>query len=102
MAKDAHTIKMQQVRIAILNNLNRLYPQPLMVKSLYRVLCGFDEHYSISLIQKDLTYLKQKGYVEYIDEKIGGMGEFANKFVGLTADGKEIADGTDTDSALEI
>lgn len=102
MAKDIQAVKMQQVRMMILNNLNRLYPQPLMVRSLFRVLIGFDEHYSMQLLQKDLTYLKQKGYVEFIDEKIGGMNEFANKYVGLTADGKEISDGTDTDKALEI
>lgn len=102
MGLEPEAAKMKQVRVNILSNLNRLYPQPLMVRTLYRVLCGFDEHYSLSLLEKDLTYLKQKGYVEFIDERIGGSTEFAKKYVGLTAEGKEIADGTDTDKALEI
>ena len=102
MAKDPEAVKMMQLRILILGNLNRLYPTPLQVRTLYRVMCGFDENYSISLLQKDITYLKQKGYVEYIDEKIGGADSFEKKCVGLTAQGKEITDRTQTDKALEI
>jgi len=102
MAKDPETVKMMQMRLLILNNLNRLYPTPLQVRTLYRVLCGFDENYSISLIQKDITYLKQKGYLEYIDERIGGATGFGEKCIGLTAEGKEIADRTQINGALEI
>ncbi len=99
---DAEPFKIKQMRTIILRNLNRLYPTPLLVRSLYNVLCGFDEHYDMSLLQKDLTYLKQKHYIEYIDEAIGGADKFQDKYVGLTASGKEIADRTQTDSALEI
>lgn len=102
MTKDPEAVKMMQMRLLILSNLNRLYPTPLQVRTLYRVLCGFDENYSISLMQKDITYLKQKGYVEYIDERIGGADSFEKKCIGLTAEGKEIADRTQTDKALEI
>jgi hypothetical protein len=102
MAKDPEAVKMMQMRLLILSNLNRLYPTPLQVRTLYRVLCGFDENYSLSLLQKDVTYLKQKGYIEYIDDRIGGADSFENKCVGLTAQGKEIADRTQTDKALEI
>ena len=102
MAKNPEAVKMMQMRIFILGNLNRLYPTPLQVRTLYRVLCGFDENYSLSLLQKDIAYLKQKGYLEHIDEKIGGAGSFEKKCIGLTAEGKEIADRTQTDNALEI
>jgi hypothetical protein len=102
MAKDPEAVKMMQMRQLILSNLNRLYPVPLQVRTLFRVLCGFDENYSLSLLQKDITYLKQKGYVEYIDDRIGGADSFEKKCVGLTAEGKEIADRTQTDKALEI
>lgn len=94
--------KIKQMRFLILSNLNRLYPTPLQVQSLYRVLCGFDENYDFSLLQKDITYLKQKGYLEYIDDRLGGADSFREKCVGLTAQGKEIADRTQTDKALEI
>lgn len=102
MAKDPEAVKMMQMRFLILSNLNRLYPTPLQVRTLYRVLCGFDENYSISLLQKDVAYLKQKGYLEYIDDIIGGATSFGKKCISLTAEGKEIADRTQTDKALEI
>ena len=94
--------KIKQMRVFILFNLDRLYPTPLQVGSLYKVLCGFDENYDFSLLQKDMAYLKEKGYVEYVDEAIGGADSFKNKYVKLTAEGKEIADNTQTDKALEI
>jgi len=100
--KNSGPTKMKQARIIILNSLNRLYPTPLMVGTLYRVMCGFDEHYDFSLLQKDVTYLKQKGYIEYIDDRLGSADRFADKCIGLTAEGKEIADRTQTDPALEI
>ena len=102
MAKDAEAVRMMQLRILILSNLNRLYPTPIQVGTLYKVMCGFDERYDFSLLQKDLAYLKQKGYVHFVDEAIGGALSFRNKFVGLTAEGKEIADRTQTDKALDI
>jgi len=102
MGTEPEAAKIKQMRLFILSNLNRLYPTPLQVRTLYRVMCGFDENYDLSLLQKDITYLKQKGYVEYIDDKIGGAKSFHEKCVGLTAEGKEIADRTQTDNALEI
>jgi len=102
MRKDPEAIKIMQMRRLILSNLNRLYPTPLQTQTLYRVLCAFDEHYSLSLLAKDIAYLKQKNYIEFIDEQIGGSDSFEKKFIGLTAAGKEIADNIQTDSALEI
>ena len=102
MAKDPETVRIMQLRKLILENLNRLYPTPVQAGTLYRVMCGFDEHYDFTLYQKDIAYLKQKGYLVFVDEAIGGTDSFRNKYVGLTAEGKEIADRTQTDSALEI
>ena len=102
MAKDPEAVKVMQCRIMLLSNLNRLFPTPVKVDTLYKVMCGFDELYDFSLFRKDLTYLKLKKYVLYVDEAIGGADSFRDKFVGLTAEGKEIADRTQTDTALEI
>lgn len=102
MSKNPEVLKIMQMRKFILQNLNRLYPTPIQVDTLYRVMCGFDEHYDYSMLAKDLSYLQQKGYVEFIDEKIGGMNTFRKKVVGLTAEGKEMAEGTQCDPALEI
>lgn len=102
MNKDIDAVKMKQKRLMILENLNRLYPSPIQACTLFRVLVAMDETYSISLLEKDVTYLKQKGYVEYIDDKLGGGSSFEKKVLGLTAKGKEIADNTIDDPALEI
>jgi len=99
---DPEAIKKKQVRVLILSNLNRVYPTPLQTRTLYRVMLGFDENYDLSLLEKDVVYLKQKGYVEFVDEKIGGADSFRDKCLGLTAEGKEIADRTQTDDALEV
>ena len=102
MGKDAEAVKMVQMRKLILSNLNRLYPMAVQVRTLYRVMVAFDEHYDISLLAKDLAYLKAKGFLFYVDEAIGGADRFVDKCVSLTAEGKEIADRTQTDPALEI
>ena len=86
----------------LLSCLNRLYPSSLQARTLYRVMCGFDENYDMSLMQKDVFYLKQKGLVEYVDEAIGGYDRFEDRYSRLTAGGKEIADSVQTDPALEI
>lgn len=100
--REVEPTKIKQMRILILTNLNRMYPTPLQVQTLFKVLVGFDENYDKSLLAKDLAYLKQKDYIEYIDEQIGGAASFEFKFVGLTAEGKEIAERTQFDPALEI
>lgn len=103
MNQDPLAVRIKQARRLILSNLNRVYPTPLQVRTLYRVMCTFDENYSLDLMEKDVVYLKQKKYLSYVDEAIGGIGGgFENKFLGLTAAGKEIADRTQTDKALEI
>lgn len=100
--REVEPTRIKQMRQFILSNLNRVYPTPLQVRTLFKVLTGFDEHYDKSLLAKDLSYLKQKGYIEHVDDQIGGSPTFEDKFIGLTADGKDIADRTQTDPALEI
>lgn len=99
---DSDVIKIKQARRAILDNLNRIYDTPIQVQFLLRVLLAIDPSYTMSLLQKDLAYLRQKEYIEFVDERIGGAAHYYKKFVGLTAEGKEIADRTAKDAALEI
>ena len=94
--------KIKQMRKFILFNLNLMSPNPLQVRSLFNSLIGFDEHYDLQILAKDLKYLKQKNYIEYIDNKIGGYPIFEEKVVGLTSEGLEIAQRIRTDPALEI
>lgn len=102
MTPNSEPIKMKQMRLMILSSLNRMYPTQVLIQTLHRVMCGFDEHYDLSLLLKDVTYLKQKGYIMYVDDRLGGADKFEDKCIGLTAEGKDIADRTQTDNALEI
>ncbi len=95
-------VKIKYIRKRLLMNLNILYPSPISVESLYRTVCHFDPTYDFSLYQKDIIYFKDKGWIEYIDDKLGGYGDFRKKIIKLIAKGKEIAEGTDKDQALEI
>ncbi|MGD0077047.1 MAG: hypothetical protein ABSB91_00315 [Sedimentisphaerales bacterium] len=92
----------KQILLFVLDCLNRVYPSPLQVRTLYRVVIGLFNNYSKSLMNKDIAFLKQKGYIEYVDSKIDSDPEFMDKCVGLTAKGKEIAMRIQTDPALEI
>lgn len=95
-------IKIIQARKRLLTNLNILYPSPISVESLFRTVCHFDPTYDFSLYEKDIIYFKDKGWLEFIDDKIGGYEEFRKKIIKLTAEGKEIAEGTNIDEALEL
>jgi len=95
-------VKIKQIRKMILGNLNILYPTAMRLDSLFRTLIGIDPTYDDSLFAKDITYLQEKGYLEFVDDKIGGAGEFKKKVTKLTPEGKEIAERTQTDPALEI
>lgn len=94
--------KIKEARRRLLTNLNILYPATISIRSLYRTVCHLDPTYDSSLYAKDVMYFIDKGWVEFVDNKIGGMVSFEEKVIKLTAEGKEIAEGTDTDDALEI
>jgi hypothetical protein len=97
---DAFRIK--QSRKRLLTNLNILYPSPITTGELYRTVCHLDPTYDFSLFQKDIIYFSDKGWLEFIDDRLGGFDEFRKKVIKLTAEGKEISEGTKMDKALEI
>jgi hypothetical protein len=99
MSIEAVRIKEQRKRV--LTNLNLFYPSPVQIATLWRTLCD-DPAYEYALYRKDIIYFQQKGWIEYVDDKIGGADTFDRKVVLLTAKGKEIAEQTMTDEALEI
>lgn len=98
----AEAFKKKLARHYILEALNMLYPSGIRMDSLNRILLGTCPTYDLGLLAKDATYLKEKGYLEFIDEVISGGTEFKKKVAKLTAEGKEIADKITTDPALEI
>jgi len=101
MTRKVDVIKIKQQRGRLLTSLNLFHPTPVTLKSLYRTVCD-DPSYNRSLYEKDICYFQQKNYIEFIDEVLGGSDDFDKKVARLTAIGKEIAEGTATDPALEI
>jgi len=89
-------------RQAIMRNLEIVYPTGLQMKALFQTVCGINEMYDFNLLQRDIAYLKDKGYVKFIDDAIGGMSDLQQKVVKLTAQGLEIAQDIIDDPALEI
>jgi len=101
MADKIDIVRIKQARGRLLVNLNLLYPSPVMLTTLYRTVCD-DPLYNRSLFQKDIQYFKDKGYIEFVDDVIGAADNFWKKVCKLTGPGKEVAEGTRTDPALEI
>ncbi len=99
---DADTVKKIQVRRIILDTLNIMYPSALSMRILLHAVIPYDPHYSWQLLEKDATYLKEKKYIDFIDELIGGSNSFQGKVAKLTAGGKDIADRIKIDPTLEI
>ena len=101
MADRLDIVRIKQARGRLMTNLNLFYPSPVTLTTLYRTVCD-DPLYNRSLFAKDINYFYQKSYIEFIDEKLGGCDDFYKKVCVLTAAGKEIAEGTRTDEAMDI
>ena len=101
MADKAEVIKIKLARKRILEHLNILYPTPITLGSLYNTIIYSQPDYEDQLYRKDIEYLRSKGYITTTDPPLVN-GRFAKKIVHLTAEGKEIAEATQSDPALEI
>ena len=99
---DAESTRIKQVRQLILANLNILCPTAVMLRTLFRSILAVHPSCDLSFFEKNIWHLEVTGYIEYIDDIIGGAPSWIKKVVRLTASGKEIAERTATDPALEI
>lgn len=97
---DAMIIKQQ--RRSLLTNLNLLYPTPFQAQTIYRTVCGYDHTYDFANFRRDVYYFRDKGWIRFVDEPLTPAHSFEEKVVILTAAGKEIAEQTMTDPALEL
>jgi len=102
MYDQTNILKIKLDRRRILEYLNMMYPVPLQTRTLFQSIIYVNPAYDLSTFRKDVFYLRDKGWVEFVDEKIGGMHDFEQKVLALTAAGKEVAEGTGTDQAMEI
>lgn len=89
-------------RRKLLEILNMLYPVGMRCDALMRCVIPVEPSYDMTLLTKDVHYLVGKKYIEYVDDRIGGMPTFAAKVVTLTPAGKDIADRIVVDPTLEI
>lgn len=102
MAKSVKAAIIIQARKGILRSLEMVYPSGLTIQSLYQTVCAIDITYDETLFKRDVAYLVEKGYVEFIDPAIGRVTDFFSKVVKLTEQDLEIAQGLTRDPALEI
>ena len=102
MAKSAKALVIIEARQRIMRSLELVYPSGLTMKRLYHTVCAVNEMYDFNLLQRDISYLKAKGYLLFVDEAIGGMTDIEQKVVKLTPEGLEIAQDVIDDLALEI
>jgi len=101
--KEPSAVKIKTIRRQILTTLNIVCPTALTIRTIYyNVISAVDPTYDEGLCKKDIWYLKEKGYIEFVDDMIGGTSEFIHRVITLTARGKEIAEKTQFDPALEI
>ncbi len=88
--------KIKLARNNLLAALNDAYPARIKSQTIYRTMIDLDPHgYSHDLLNRDLAYLADKGYVRVIDN-------YGTTLYILSAEGKEIADDLINDPALEI
>jgi hypothetical protein len=101
MSKYVDAIKIKQDRGQVLINLNLFYPDKVFLKTLWRTVLN-NPNYSLSLFQRDICYLQQKGYIQLSRNPLRPEGEWEDQLCILTAEGKEVAEGTRTDPAIEL
>jgi hypothetical protein len=94
--------KIKQQRRTLLTIMDLFYPSPVRLDSLYRSAIHIDPTYEWTVFRKDVYYFKDKRYIDFVDDQLGGAPEFESKVAKLTAEGKEIAERTQIDPALEI
>jgi len=96
---DARPAMIKQTRREILTVLNIMYHiGPFSFQS----ICSGLAHLELpddACVQRDLTYLCEKGYVAWTNQRV--MMPWNRRMYRLTAQGNEMAERIDTDPALE-
>jgi len=101
MSKSLTAAIIRQQRDRLLCNLNLLYPTPVFLKTIWRTVCT-DMSYEKSNYKRDIGYFHDKGWIRLTDNPFDSSQNWDDRLCVLTAAGKEIAEGTMTDPAMEI
>jgi hypothetical protein len=94
--------QIRTVRRILMQCLNQSYPAKQFVKTLFNKAIYIEPTYDKGLFVKDIFYLQDKGYLRITENILMHGCELFEKFIVLSADGKEVADQTMVDEALEI
>jgi hypothetical protein len=100
MAERVRAIRIKQIRGQIIKNLHRV--GVMRSESLYRTVVGIDFDYNKHYFRQDIEYLKERGYVRFIDDAIGGSDDFDERYIKLTADGSDLACQINVDERIDI
>lgn len=94
--------RIKQARRTILEALNLMYPTAMRTASVMQTCISIDPGYDWDLFEKDLFYLMQKGYLEYIGAELQKDQPMRKRVIRLTAVGKDNADKVVIDPTLEV
>ena len=86
MSKSREAQGIVRSRQFVLNGLNLIYPSGMYLDQLFRTVLASDPVYQWGQFEKDVTYLVEKGYLEYVMDDF--QTPFKRKVAKLTAAGR--------------
>jgi hypothetical protein len=98
----SQSIAIRTVRRILMQLLNHSYPAKQYVHTLFNNAIYIEPTYEKAMFVKDLFYLQDKGYLKVIENVMEKGSELMDRYIVLTAAGKEIAEQTMIDPAMEI
>lgn len=94
--------QIRTIRRIIMQRLNQSFPSRMLVSTLFKHAIYIEPTYEKRNYVKDLYYLEKKGYLEFPENILNKGAELMDRLIVLTATGKEIAEQTMVDDAMEI
>jgi hypothetical protein len=100
--ESAESVAIRTQRRILMQRLNAAFPARMFVKTLWQHAVYVEPTYEKSMFVKDVFYLQKKGYIEIHTNCLNEGCDLLDRFIMLTAEGKEIAEQTMTDPAMKI
>jgi hypothetical protein len=100
--QSAESVAIRTARRILMQSLNSSFPAKTYVKTLWGNAIYIEPTYDKEMFVKDIFYLQKKGYLELTENVLTQGSKLFDKFILLTAEGKEIAEQTMSDPALEL
>ena len=101
-SESAESKAIRTIRHILMQCLNQSYPAKQYVRTLFENAIYIEPTYEKANFIKDIFYFQDKGYVKITENVLTKGSKLFDRFIVLTAPGKEIAEKTMTDDAMEI